>query len=61
MTANKARLDVLERDIRTLLADARSGGNAEQLVIEVVTDSDFVTEDEQTAVEREMLDRIEGQ
>lgn len=58
ITVDDARLDDLEQDIRVLLSDARSGGDAKGLIAAIVTDSDFVPEDEQSIVALEMYERI---
>jgi len=58
ITMTEAELTDLERDIRVLLADARSGGDAKSLITAVVTDSDFVPDDERSAVALEMYKRI---
>lgn len=58
ITVSNARLDDLEQDLRVLLSDARSGGDAKGLIAEVVTDSDFIPQDEQSIVALEMYERI---
>jgi len=58
MTPNKtAEMKALERDIRTFLADAESV-EPDELVDEMVADSDYVPDDRTDEVAAEMKERI---
>jgi len=58
ITMTDAELKDLERDIRTFINDDPTEADPIDLLAEVVADSDFVPDDERSAVALEMYERI---